>query len=261
MMTSSDVLKVSQNGPVLRLTMARPERRNSLSRALVAELHREFSTIAEGSATRVVVLAGEGPVFCSGADIGEFLEVAESGKALEDAEQVAALFAAIVDCPVPVLARVEGAAYGGGVGLVCAADIVIASEDAKFSLSEARLGLVPAIISPYVVAALGEREAKTRMLLASPFDANEALRMGLVHSVDSSGELDAAIETAISSLLKCAPGALAAIKGLPRQLRSLDPAAARAFTTGLLAERLASDETREGLSAFLAKRPPAWTLE
>jgi methylglutaconyl-CoA hydratase len=253
------ILKVSQNGPVLRLRMARPERRNSLSRALVAELHREFSAIAEGGAMRVVVLSGEGSVFCSGADIGEFLEVAESGKALEDAEHVAALFAAIVNCPVPVVARVEGGAYGGGVGLVCAADIVVASEDAKFSLSEARLGLVPAIISPYVVATLGEREAKARMLLASPFDANDALRMGLVHSVVPASELDTAIETFTSSLLQCAPGALAAIKRLPRQLKSLDPATVRAFTTNLLAERLASDETREGLSAFLEKRSPAWT--
>jgi methylglutaconyl-CoA hydratase len=261
MTTSSDVLKVSQDGPVRRLTMARPERRNSLSRALVAELHREFSALAEGGATRVVVLSGEGPVFCSGADIGEFLEVAESGKALEDAEHVAALFAAIVDCPVPVLARVEGGAYGGGVGLVCAADIVIASDNTKFSLSEARLGLVPAIISPYVVAALGEREAKARMLLASPFDASEALRIGLIHSVVPANELYAAVEAAISSLLQCAPGAHAGIKRLPRQLKSLDPAAVRAFTTSLLAERLATDETREGLSAFLEKRPPAWMPE
>lgn len=257
----SAVLNVIRDGPVLRLTLDRPERRNPLSRVLVAEMHRELVAIEEGDATRVVVLASEGPVFSAGADIGEFLEAAESGQALEDAEQVAALFAAIYECPAPVVARVEGSAFGGGVGLLCAADIVLASDEAKFSLSEARLGLIPAVISPYVLAALGEREAKAKMLLAAPFNAQEALRVGLVHAVVPATELDAAVAQTIASVLHCAPGALAAIKRLPRQLKPLDAAVARSLTTRLLADRLASDEAREGLKAFLEKRAPAWVPE
>jgi len=255
-MTSS--LTTIQNGPVLRVTLNRPERRNSLSRELVASLRDVFSSIQEGSDTRVVVLAGEGSVFCSGADIEEFLEAAESGLALADAEGVADLLAAMTDCPVPIVARVSGGAYGGGVGLACACDIAIASTETKFSLSEARLGLAAAVISPYVFAAMGEREAKARMLLGAPFEATEALRVGVVHQVVAEGDLDGAVQDAVSNILRCAPGALAAIKRLTKQLRSLDAAGARELTTQLLAERLASDEGREGLTAFMEKRPAAW---
>jgi methylglutaconyl-CoA hydratase len=204
------------------------------------------------------VLSGEGPVFCSGADIEEFLEAAESGRALADAEGVADLLAAMTGCPVPIVARVTGAAYGGGVGLVCACDIAIATTDTKFSLSEARLGLAAAVISPYVIAAMGEREAKARMLLGAPFDATEALRIGVVHQVVPEEGLEGAIQDAVSNVLRCAPGALAAIKRLTMQLRSRDAAGARTLTTQLLAERLASDEGREGLKAFIEKRPAAW---
>jgi methylglutaconyl-CoA hydratase len=255
-MTSS--LITIQDGPILRVTLNRPERRNSLSREVVSSLREIFTAIKEGSDTRVVVLSGEGPVFCSGADIEEFLEAAERGRARADAEGVADLLAAMTDCPVPIVARVAGAAFGGGVGLVCACDIVIASRETKFSLSEARLGLAAAVISPYVIAAIGEREAKARMLLGAPFDATEALRIGVIHQLVAEGELDGAVQDAVSNVLRCAPGAVAAIKRLTKQLRSLDDAGARALTTHLLAERLASDEGREGLRAFTEKRPAAW---
>ncbi len=258
MSSSTTDLKIVRDGPVLRLTMNRPERRNSLSRAMVAEMHRELSSVREGDGVRVVVFAGEGPVFCSGADIGEFLEAAESGKAVDDAEKVAAFFAAFGECPVPIISRVNGSAFGGGVGVVCVSDIVIAADDAKFSLSEARIGLIPAVISPYVLAAIGEREAKARMLLAASFDAQEALRIGLVHAVVPAGDLDATVEGAVADILRGAPGALSSIKRLPQQLRSLDASAARSLTTRLLAERLADSETQEGLKAFIEKRPPGW---
>ena len=164
----------------------------------------------------------------------------------------------MTDCPVPIVARVTGAAYGGGVGLVCACDIVIASTETKFSLSEARLGLAAAVISPYVIAAMSEREAKARMMLGAPFDATEAQRIGVVHQVVPEEGLDEAIQEAVSNVLRCAPGALAAIKRLTMQLRTLDAAGARTLTTQLLADRLASDEGREGLRAFMEKRPAAW---
>jgi methylglutaconyl-CoA hydratase len=248
-------LRILQEGPILRLTMARPERRNALSRGLVAALYDAFAAVAEGSETRVVVLDGEGAVFCAGGDIDEFAAAAADRQAGPDAEGISAMLAAVASCPAPVVATVRGAAYGGGVGLVCAADIAVASDGARFSLSEARLGLVAAVIAPHVIAALGPREAVARMLLAAPFDAAEALRIGLVHQTVSDDRLDAAVEAAVTDLLRGAPGALATIKRLPTLVAGDNPSGAM---TALLAERLASDEGQEGLRAFLEKRPAAW---
>ena len=253
----SDVLITSRDGPVTHVVLNRLERRNALSRELVRALRDAFTGIVGDGETRVVVLAGEGPTFCGGGDIGEFAEAASGGTAVRDAESLADCLAAIASCPIPVIARAQGAAFGGGVGLVCAADIAIAAEDARFSLSEARLGLVPAVISPYVLAALGPREGKARMLLASPFAAAEALRIGLVQRVVPADALDAAVEEAVRGLLQCAPGALATIKRIPG-LISGDADLTRHITTALLAERLASEEGQEGLRAFLEKRPAAW---
>ena len=254
----SDELTILQAGPVRRITLTRPTRRNALSRSLVAALHRAFAAIAPGGETRVVVLAGAGPVFCAGGDIAEFADAAASGQSRADAEALVDLLATIAACPAPVVARVHGAAYGGGVGLVCAADLAIAAEGTRFSLSEARLGLVPAVIAPYVIAALGAREAKARMLLATPFGAEDALRCGLIHRTVPPADLDAATDEVVANLLRAAPGALAAIKRLPSLVDDADPAATRAATTSLLVERLASDEGQEGLRAFLAKRAAAW---
>lgn len=258
--TGDDELRVVADGSVLRLRLNRPARRNALGRSLVAALHRVIAAIEEGGETRVVVLGGEGPTFCAGADIAEFVEAAERGLSRSDAEGIVDLLGAMAACPVPIVARVHGAAFGGAVGLVCACDVAIAAEETRFALSEARLGLVAAVIAPYVVAALGPREAKARILLGSPFGAEDALRIGLVQRVVPSDGLDAAVDDAVADLLRCAPGALAAIKRLPAMV-SGDPAAARAATMDLLVERLASDEGREGLRAFLEKRPAAWVPE
>ena len=255
---AESVLKIDQDGAVLRLTLTRLERRNALSRQLVSALLQVFTKIPETTATRVVVLTGDGPTFCAGGDIAEYAESAKAGRASVDAETLATLLAAMVDCPAPIIARVQGAAYGGGFGLVCAADIAIASEDASFSLSEARLGLIPAVISPYVFAALGVRETKVRMLLAAPFGIDDALRIGLLQRVVPADELDAAINQAIADLLRCAPGALAGIKRLPLLLSNPDPVAVRRATAKLLEERLGSEEAQEGLHAFLEKRSPSW---
>jgi methylglutaconyl-CoA hydratase len=157
------------------------------------------------------------------------------------------------------VARIHGAAFGGAVGLVAVADLAIAADDTLFSLSEARLGLAPAVVGPYVTSAIGTRAARAHMLLAAPFNAVEALRIGLVHQVAPAAGLDDAISAFIANLLKNAPGALQRIKELSRQLAPTpDPAAFREQTVALLIERLGSTEGREGLRAFLDKRPPAW---
>lgn len=250
-----DALTISRDGPVTRITLNRPDRRNALSRALVRALHAAVTELSPE--TRVILLAGAGPSFCAGGDIAEFAASAEDGHAESDAESLADCLAAIATCPVPIVAKIQGAAFGGGVGLMCAADIAIAADDARFSLSEARLGLVPAVISPYVLAALGPREGKARMLLAAPFDAADALRIGLVNRVVPATELDGAVDAAVVDLLKSPPGALATIKRLP-ELIAGDAALTRHVTTALLTERLASEEAREGLRAFLEKRPARW---
>ncbi len=251
------LVTIAQHGFVQRVALARPEKRNALSRALVAGLRDIFATSPQPG-TRVIVLEGQGPVFCAGADITEFASAAETGHAEADANGLADLLTAMAACPVPVVARVHGAAFGGAVGLLCAADIVVAAEETRFSLSEARIGLVPAVIAPYVVAALGPREGKARMLLAAPFDAQEAQRIGLVHRVVPASDLDAAVDDIVTALLQGAPGAHAAIKRLVPRLMRADEGAARQITVDLLIERLKSDEGREGLRAFLEKRPPTW---
>lgn len=253
-------LIVRQDGPVLRVSLNRPHKRNALSRSLVAALRQAFDQAAANAGARVVVVAGEGPVFCAGGDIEQFVASAADGQARSDAEGLTGLLAAIAACPLPVVVRAQGAAFGGAVGLIAAADIAIAADDTRFSLSEARLGMAPAVVGPYVVAALGPRAAKAHMLLAAPFEAAEALRIGLVHQAVPAADLDAAVDAAVANLLKNAPGALHRIKALSRDLAS-DPGAHRAATVELLVERLGSDEGREGLSAFLEKRPAAWVVE
>jgi methylglutaconyl-CoA hydratase len=259
MSTTDNVLSITRQGPVLRLTLSRPQRRNALSRALVGAL-LDAITAVDPSTTRVIVLAGEGAAFCAGGDISEYAESAAAGRAEADAETLTALLAAMTACPLPIAGRVHGSAYGGGFGLVCACDLAIAAAGSTFSLSEARLGLIPAVISPYVFAALGPREAKARMLLATPFGTDDALRMGLIQAAVAAEELDAAVDRAVADLLKGAPGALAGVKQrLPAIFAGVDGEAVRAATAGLLAERLGSDEAKEGLRAFLEKRPPTWS--
>jgi len=253
-------LVITDRGPVRRLTLARPAQRNALSRALVVELRDAFASITPAGETRVVLLAGDGPVFCAGGDIAEFATAADEGRARADAEGLVDLLAAMTACPLPVVVRVQGAAYGGAVGLVAAADVAVAGESARFALSEARLGIVPAVVGPYVVAALGPREAKARMLLAAPFVAEEALRVGLVHRVAADDALDEAVDAVVADLLRGAPGALTTIKRLPGMVAGVEPLATRDAMTSLLADRLASDEGKEGLRAFLAKRPASWVV-
>jgi methylglutaconyl-CoA hydratase len=243
---------------ICTVTLDRPSKRNALSRDLMARLSGAFQEIAGNPAIRVVVLAARGPVFCAGGDIAEYASAASTGADRANVTALARLLEAIAACPMPVIARVHGNAFGGGVGLLCAADIVVATVNARFALSEARLGLIPAAIAPYVLRTMGNRRAMDHMLLAAPFDAAEALACGLVYRCVADVDLDDTIAELCDQLMLSAPGALATIKRLPGMLEGLDQATAQARIADLHAARLASDEGREGLAAFLEKRLPTW---
>ncbi len=256
----SDLI-VSCDGPVLYLTLDRPERRNALSRSLVTALHHAIEAAGDDGATRAIVLAGAGKTFCAGGDISEYAHAPDASGALEDGRALARLLRAMTSSPLPIVARAHGGIFGGGVGLLSASDIVAAAETATFALSEARLGIVPAVISPYVIAAIGPREAKARMLRAAPFGAETALRIGLAHEVVPDEELDVAVDRVLGDLLRCAPGALGVAKSIPAMLATADPAGLEAQTVALFGQRVTSDEGREGLRAFTEKRPAVWMKE
>ncbi len=253
-------LRVTRDGPVARATLARPEVRNAFDEILINELTRAFLSFGDDRGTRVVVLEGDGPVFCAGADIG-WMRRAGSWSKLEneaDAERMAHMLRAIDECSKPVVAVVAGAAIGGGVGLLAASDIAIAAEDAMFSLAEVKLGILPSVISPYVLRAIGPREARRWFLTGERFSAAEARRIGLVHEVVPPAELGAACDRLIEAFLTSGPEAVGAAKSLIAEIAGRTPDEAMPVTVRTIAERRASDEAKEGLTAFLEKRPPAW---
>lgn len=256
-------VRLSRDGPVARVQLARPEVRNAFDDLLIAELTATFEALARDPDARVVVLSGDGPTFCAGADI-EWMRRAGGYSRAEneaDAERMAGMLLSIDICPKPVIALVQGAALGGGVGLVAAADIAIAAETAVFSLAEAKLGILPSVISPYVLRAIGPRAARDLFLTADRFDAREAHRLGLVHGVVAQDQLEAAGEKKIESLLTSGPQAVEAAKQLIAKVAGQSPQEAMALTVRTIAERRASDEAREGLTAFLEKRRPTWALK
>ncbi len=261
-MTPSDYtrLRVERRGPVARIALARSEVRNAFDDVLIAELTRAFGDAAQDAGVRVVVLSGDGPTFCAGADVGWMRRAGaysrEENEA--DAQRMARMLRAIDSCPRPVIALAHGAAIGGGVGLVAAADIAIAAEGTIFSLAEVRLGILPSVISPYVLRAIGPRFARDVFLTGERFDANEAARMGLVHRVVPASELEAAGAAKVASLLQSGPEAVGVAKRLIEQVTGMNPEDALALTARTIAERRASAEAREGLTAFLEKRKPSW---
>jgi methylglutaconyl-CoA hydratase len=246
---------------VATLTLNRPEQRNALDRSLVEELTEALERLAANADVRVVVLTASGDIFCAGGDLRSMARLAtapqEENEA--DARALAALFRTLDTLPKPTVALVRGAAYGGGVGLVACCDIVLAADDARFCLSEVRLGLIPAVAGPFVVRAIGARQARRLVLTAETIGANEASRIGLAHVVAPPNELPATCERTIDALLQGAPGAQAEAKAL------MDFNATRAIdddlmdsAAQLLARRRTSSESREGLGAFLEKRSPDW---
>lgn len=242
-----------------RVTLNRPEKHNAFTAETILELTQAFRRLGEEAGVRAILLAGHGPSFCAGADAGWMREQAgasdEANRA--DAMRLSDMLARINDCPKPVIALVHGRAYGGGVGLAACADLVVATPDAEFRLSEVRLGLTPATISPFVVAKIGQAQARRWFLTAEAFGAAEAERMGLVHAVSDAPETIA--EGWFANLLLGAPGAIADAKALVRDVAGHGIShSLRADTAERIAARRASDEGREGLAAFLEKRRPGW---
>ena len=245
-------LHVERDGLVLRVTLARPAQRNAFDAALIAELAEAFAGVGDA---RAVVLAGEGTSFCAGADVEWMRSAANLSYAqnIEDALRLRRMLDGVDRCPAPVVARVQGHALGGGAGLVACADIAVAAVDAVFAFSETKLGLIPAVISPFALAKIGESAARRYFLTGERFGAEAALHIGLVHEV--AADLDAAVERVLGELLGAGPEAIRAAKLLVRD-RPDGPETARR-----IAERRASTEGQEGLRAFLEKRPPRWRSE
>jgi methylglutaconyl-CoA hydratase len=248
---------------IATLTLDRPEARNALSAALVAELTSALARLAGDAAVRAVVLTGAGGVFCAGADIGEMRAAGAAGPAQNeaDARRFASLLEALERQPQPTLAVVNGVAYGGAVGLVAACDIAVAARSARFALSEVRLGLVPAMISPYVIRAIGAREARRWFLTGEAMDSATAERIGLVHQAVDDAALPAAADALVDALLAGGPAAQAEIKRLVRHVTGRSEpadAAMLADTAAWIARVRAGSEAREGLSAFLERRRPGW---
>ena len=254
-------LRVDVNDTVAVVVLARPDVHNAFDETLIAELTRTLAALDADPGVRVVVLAGQGRSFCAGADLNWMQRMAAYGHAenLADAGALANMLATLDRMAKPTIARVHGAAYGGGVGLVACCDIAIAAQEATFSLSEAKLGLIPATIGPYVVAAIGARQARRYFLSAERFTAAEALRIGLVHDVVPGDAIDERLDTLIDALLVAGPRAQAESKALIRSVaaRRIDDAVI-ADTVEWIAGVRASPEGREGVAAFLERRRPAW---
>ncbi|MDX6511165.1 MAG: methylglutaconyl-CoA hydratase [Gaiellaceae bacterium] len=242
-------LRVERDGDVLRVTLARPDVRNAFDAALIAELAEAFVDVGR---TRAVVLAGEGTSFSAGADVDWMRASVDLSfeENVADANALRHMLEAIDRCPAPVVARVQGHALGGGAGLVACADVAVAAPDAQFAFSEVKLGIIPAVISPFALAKIGPSAARRYFLTGERFDAETALRIGLVHEV--ADDLDAAVERIVGELLSAGPKAVRAAKKLVLE-RPDGPETAR-----WIAERRTSEEGQEGLHAFLEKRKPSW---
>jgi methylglutaconyl-CoA hydratase len=241
-------LRIERDGPVLRVTLAKPERRNAFDAELIRELHEAFSDVGDA---RVVVLAGDGPSFCAGADV-EWQRAAidlSYDENVEDALRLYRMLKAIDNCPAPVVGRIQGYALGGGSGVAACVDIALAGTDAVFGFSEVKLGIIPAVISPFVLPRIGDA-ARRYFLTGERFGADAALRIGLVSEVTD--DLDAAVERVVAELLTSGPEAAREAKRLVREQPDGQEAARTA------ARLRAGDEGQEGLRAFLERRKPTW---
>jgi len=244
-----------------RIRLNRPDKRNAFNAGIIAELSSAIEAAARDDEIRAVLLAAEGKHFSAGADLEWMRSTAAMGaeENREDAQALARLMRLLDECPKPTLARVQGAAFGGALGLICCTDIAIAATDARFCLSEVRLGLVPATIGPYVVRTLGQRQARRYMLSAELLEAEQARSLGLIHELADPAQLDDRVEALAGQLMQAGPEAQSECKLLLRRLD--DPAAGEGvdeFTAAMIARVRTSAEGQEGLRAFLEKDTPAW---
>jgi methylglutaconyl-CoA hydratase len=259
----SGAVIVRRDDAVARVTLSRPEVRNAFNAELIADLHDAFTTLAAEppEALRAVVLAGEGAAFCAGADVAWMRASAalsvEDNEA--DARRMAELLESIDACPAPVVARVHGAALGGGMGLCAVADVTLATMNTVFGFTETKLGILPAVISPFVIARIGEGQARALFPTGERFDAERALRIGLVHEVlADEAMLDERVAAMVGELLSAGPTAARAAKAIIREQRGLASAERQSLTVQAIARQRVSPEGQEGLTAYLDKRPATW---
>jgi len=261
-MTVFDTLSITERSPgVAQINMSRPAVFNAFDEVMIGELDAAFELVIHDSGVRVIVLAGEGKHFSAGADLQWMQRASTSSQEwnLQDARRFAAMLYRIESSPKPTVARVNGAALGGGVGLVCACDVAIAADNASFSVSEAKFGILPAVIGPYVTNAVGKRQARRLALTTARVSAADALAMGLLHQVTALQGLDDAVDATVKDLLAGGPEAQREIKQLFAQLH-VGPVTseARELTAQTISRVRGTVEAREGFAAFLGKRPASW---
>ena len=258
-----ETISLEKNGYVATVTLNRPEVRNAFNETTIAEITQVFRELDSDASVRAVVLAANGPAFCAGADLNWMKKMADYTHAenLADAGQLAAMLAAIYRCSKPVVAKVQGDCYAGGMGLLAACDIAVSVDTANYCLSEVKLGLIPATISPYVIKAMGESAARRYFITAERFSAAEAQHIGFVHEVAAADALDTKVGEIVKALCANSPNAVMQAKRLVQDVasREVTPGLIAATVEGI-AQIRASDEGREGVRSFLEKRKPAWLL-
>ena len=256
-------LTITNQGAIRTITLSRPDVRNAFNDEVITELKNAFIEAGQAADVRCVVLAAEGPAFCAGADLNWMRRMADytRDENLADAGQLAAMLRAIYECPKPTIARVQGDVFAGGVGLVAACDMAVSVDTATYCLSEVKLGLIPATISPYVIRAMGARASHRYFLTAERFSAAEAHRVGLVHEVVAADALDAKVAELTNALVSASPNAVRACKRLVQDVaeREIDDALV-AHTVAGIADIRSSAEGKEGVQSFLQKRKPSWLL-
>jgi methylglutaconyl-CoA hydratase len=257
----ADTLDVRVNGPVAQVYLNRPEVRNAFNDGVIAELSATFTRLGADPALRAVVLGAHGKAFCAGADLAWMRQMADYSWAQNraDAQALADMLFTVYRCPLPVVGRIQGDCYAGGLGLAAVCDVLVAARGVQFCLSEARLGLLPATIGPYVVKALGEQASRRYFATAERFDAERAQALGFVHECVPAEALDATVDGIVAALVANGPAAVKACKALVQDVagQPITPEL-RAETARRIADIRASDEGREGVQAFLGKREPAW---
>ena len=256
-----ETLTVGIAGAVATVTLNRPDVRNAFNEFTIAELSLAFNELGRMDSVRAIVLAANGPAFCAGADLNWMKKMAgySHSENAEDAEKLADMLRTIYLCPKPVVAKIQGDCYAGGMGLVAACDIAVSSSGACFCLSEVRLGLIPATISPYVIKSMGENAARRYFLTAEKFSAQEAHRIGFVHDIVPADALDAHVDAIVKALTTSSPNAVREAKVLVREItgKAVD-SALMVDTAERIANIRSSDEGREGVASFLEKRKPSW---
>jgi methylglutaconyl-CoA hydratase len=256
-------LQIQNQNAVATVTLNRPDVHNAFNEDLMKDLHEAFGALATDNAVRAVVLTGAGKSFCAGGDLNYMKSAATKNRAqnVSEALFMAEMFKRLRDCPKPTIALVNGAAFGGGVGLAAACDIVLAHQSAVFSLSEVKLGLAPSVISPFVLTRMASPQAQRYFLSGERFDAVEAARIGLVTAVYDDASRETILSGLLKNLLANGPQAMAAIKNLLRANRTLPEAALTQFTAEQIADLRASTEAQEGMTAFFEKRPAAYVIK